>query len=301
MAAEGAACHKMGYVCYALGRYEDAIRYYEQDVALAQKLGNELNSMRAHCNLGLAYKQAGNFESALRHQETFLRLASANTEGQFKALGNIGDLYLDEDRYEDAVDLFQRQMGLAEQSQTMPLLALAHSNLGAAYERSGDLTRAGRHYQRELELCRSLEDFQGECRALGHVGSVQLGLGHLEAAFRLFDSELARAHQLHVKAAASWRLRATACGHLGQVKAAAGELEAAVGFLQQQLAILEGCGAVAAATWFLKERAECYQRLSDCHAACGDREEAVRCLDRLLPICQKVRHFQSLPRSLSPG
>ena len=91
---EAKACHFLGYAHYCLGNYKEAVRYYDQDLALArdQQVGNMLivyfrelfvyclfivyqdrmSMGRAYCNLGLAHLALGNFESALECQKYFL-------------------------------------------------------------------------------------------------------------------------------------------------------------------------------------------------------------------------------------
>ena len=69
---EGKACHFLGYAHYCLGNYKEAIRYYDQDLALARDQQDRSNMSRAYCNLGLAHLAIGNCDSALECQKYFL-------------------------------------------------------------------------------------------------------------------------------------------------------------------------------------------------------------------------------------
>ena len=69
---EAKACHFLGYAHYCLGNYKEAIRYYDQDLALARDLEDRMSMGRAYCNLGLAHSAIGNYENALECQKYFL-------------------------------------------------------------------------------------------------------------------------------------------------------------------------------------------------------------------------------------
>lgn len=69
---EAKACHFLGYAHYCLGNFREAVRYYDQDLALAKDLQDKMNMGRAYCNLGLAHLALGNLETALECQKYFL-------------------------------------------------------------------------------------------------------------------------------------------------------------------------------------------------------------------------------------
>lgn len=72
MEGEAKACHFLGYAHYCLGNFREAVRYYDQDLALAKDLQDKMNMGRAYCNLGLAHLALGNLETALECQKYFL-------------------------------------------------------------------------------------------------------------------------------------------------------------------------------------------------------------------------------------
>jgi len=69
---EAKACHFLGYAHYCLGNLREAVRYYDQDLALAKDLQDKMNMGRGYCNLGLAHLALGNLETALECQKYFL-------------------------------------------------------------------------------------------------------------------------------------------------------------------------------------------------------------------------------------
>lgn len=92
-------------------------RYYDQDLSLAKDLQDKMNMGRAYCNLGLAHLALGNLETALECQKYFLAIAhmTQHLQGKFRALGNIGDVLIKMGDVEEAVKMYQRQLGFARQ------------------------------------------------------------------------------------------------------------------------------------------------------------------------------------------
>lgn len=92
-------------------------RYYDQDLSLAKDLQDKMNMGRAYCNLGLAHLALGNLETALECQKYFLAIAhmTQHLQGKFRALGNIGDVLIKMGDIEEAVKMYQRQLGFARQ------------------------------------------------------------------------------------------------------------------------------------------------------------------------------------------
>lgn len=76
-----------------------------------------MNMGRAYCNLGLAHLALGNLETALECQKYFLAIAhmTQHLQGKFRALGNIGDVLIKMGDIEEAVKMYQRQLGFARQ------------------------------------------------------------------------------------------------------------------------------------------------------------------------------------------
>lgn len=87
--AENKACHFLGFAHYSITNYREAVRYYDQDLALAKDLQDKMNMGRAYCNLGLAHLGLNNTSAALECQKYFLAIAHMTNHlpGKFRALG----------------------------------------------------------------------------------------------------------------------------------------------------------------------------------------------------------------------
>lgn len=109
-----------------------------------------MNMGRAYCNLGLAHLALGNLETALECQKYFLAIAhmTQHLQGKFRALGNIGDVLIKMGDVEEAVKMYQRQLGFARQARDRSLEAAACGALGLARRLQRRLDAAlGHHTQ----------------------------------------------------------------------------------------------------------------------------------------------------------
>ena len=89
---------EMGNVCLSLGRYDDAIRYYQE---LIKKSGGQKGS---YSSLGIAYLLKGDKESA---KVSFLREMDKNPLDPI-ANFQLGDLSFKDKKYQEATAYFSR-------------------------------------------------------------------------------------------------------------------------------------------------------------------------------------------------
>lgn len=118
-------------------------RYYDQDLSLAKDLQDKMNMGRAYCNLGLAHLALGNLETALECQKYFLAIAhmTQHLQGKFRALGNIGDVLIKMGDVEEAVKMYQRQLGFARQVGNILIVMYAPEDAYMTYILSKFVTR----------------------------------------------------------------------------------------------------------------------------------------------------------------
>ncbi|SHK03316.1 tetratricopeptide repeat protein [Rhodothermus profundi] len=125
---------------YALKRYPEAIRYYQQ-------AATEGASDYARYQIGQAYYNAGNYEEALR---TFNQLLAEHPESTWReeALYQIGYIHFLNQEYDQAIAAYRRLIELAPDD---PLAAKAQYGIGDALFNAGRLEAAINAYKRVLE------------------------------------------------------------------------------------------------------------------------------------------------------
>jgi len=164
------AWFKLGNSYYKVGRYEEAIKHFQQ--ALVLKPDYDL----AVINMANAYRRLGRDDAALAGYEHYLTIDSQNAHVRYQ----VGEIYLDrgdasraEINFRQALDIdnreasamnalgviaFQRgDLAAAERQaraalEIKPDVRLAHYNLALIAETRGDEGTAETEYRKELEL-----------------------------------------------------------------------------------------------------------------------------------------------------
>ena len=162
------AHYNLGYAYVEQGHYDQAIPHLERAIAIAPNL------KRAHYNLARAYRESGNLEAATHAVTETLRLDSnyqrahelANLIKQ--AHYNRGITYLNDERYSEAITVFQNAITLD------PDFTTAHYNLGLTYLKMETYSRAVDALQKTITLDRSYKAAH-HALALAYLGQQELG------------------------------------------------------------------------------------------------------------------------------
>lgn len=197
------ACEGLGAALNLQGRFEEALRYLQQAVALEPGRAGAWNSAgEALGNLGRPQAAAEAFSSAIRARPEFapahfnlgLALRSLGQAGPAmealrraihlqprfpEALHALGRMLHSAGNYPAAIDCFR---GLTELRDHDPA---AHTSLGAACQMLGDLETARQCYERAVELAPDYPD------AHSNLGTVYQGLRQMEEAEHSFRRALA--------------------------------------------------------------------------------------------------------------
>ena len=147
-----------------------------------------------------------------RDSESLYLHAIAATRDNYLAHQNLGNVYLREERLDDALAQYRLSLGIR------PDDARLHSNLGALYTRRGDERRARQHLRRALQLDPGFAD------ARANLARLLLEQSDGAAA----EAELRRALERQPDAVELRRGLATLLFNRGDPAGAAAELEAAV-------------------------------------------------------------------------
>ena len=150
-------------------------RYWENSFTLFEHtLAVTKDNYQAHSNMGDAYRLSGQYEQAIGHYETALRIQPAHRS----ALLNIGIAYAMMHKPAEAAAYFEKALALN------PNAADVHNNLGNTYVERNQLDEAVRCYRRALQIDPNNEDGHAN---LGFALSQQ---GNIEEAAREYREAL---------------------------------------------------------------------------------------------------------------
>jgi Flp pilus assembly protein TadD len=115
--------NNIGYSFYLANDFGDSVKYYKRGLKITP------NDRRMHNNIGLAYGRKGDYDKAKDHFTVAV--------GEVGALLNLGFIYSQDGRHDDAIKSYQAALKIKPDS------LQAMSNLAQLYERKGWLREAG--------------------------------------------------------------------------------------------------------------------------------------------------------------
>lgn len=174
---------------YAMvGRYDSAIACYQEALALANDSGLA-NRAAASCqDLGIAFEQMGEFDSARRYYELARQYATDTTTAASKdmaagaLLNHAAHLVLVAGYASDSARCFamldtartelEQALQLVKQAAGRPGLATIAHNLGSVLASLGRYDSAYAMYHIALQVATENRDIDGQCLALSMIGKL---------------------------------------------------------------------------------------------------------------------------------
>jgi len=140
--ALGLSYNTLGMIHREMGQLEEATVFQQRAVDLFLETRDKLGEARARNNLGYIYYREGNFEEALRElaASLFLLESLPDKGGSFLAntLDKLGRVRRDQGMYEEAMDLFKKDLEIAMAFQDYYQQAEARYELSVLYRKTGN-------------------------------------------------------------------------------------------------------------------------------------------------------------------
>lgn len=310
--------------------WEAALRSYQQALAVFREHGSQEDEAIALNNMALALQSQSRYQEAREQHDLAATIyhALGNLKGLGRALSNAGSAAFEGGDWRGAIQYFQHGAEVLTQVMERTEVASVYNNLGAAYERSGDLVAAERYYLQCVDLLDDAgESYSAEgVRVLNNLGEVyasqmqwQQAVGCLRAALDVCSSiedlrgeaatwnnlgKIYTAQQEHRQAAECYRRsvelhhqlddrqgEAVALNSLGAAYADLGELALAETCYRNSLALSEELGE----TWGI---ARAYNNLGVLYEKRGVYPDALVCYKQCLALVHRASDIHHETRTL---
>jgi tetratricopeptide (TPR) repeat protein len=189
-------CHEYpnaGAYCLALRQHpREQIRWLELALTAARRLNQREWEGTALGNLGIAYKDLGEYRRAIEYHEQRLRITReiGDRLGEGQTLGNLGVAYHKLNEYKRAIEYHEQRLQIAREIGDRLGEGQTLGNLGAAHHNLGEYRRAIEYQEKRLEIVHEIGDRLGEGQALGNLGSASYSLGEYSRAFNYNEQSL---------------------------------------------------------------------------------------------------------------
>ncbi len=139
--------NNLGELHYQLGRYADAIPYYERAISFAKAGTPPVELAVTYRNLAIVYQLTGRTAdaiSAYKNAVEFLKKVPNERVQIASTINNLATLFEDMHRYPEAEKLLKQALSIYQASfgEKHLYVAATYNNLGMLAKKTGDLTRA---------------------------------------------------------------------------------------------------------------------------------------------------------------
>jgi class 3 adenylate cyclase/tetratricopeptide (TPR) repeat protein len=197
-AAELTALSSIGMKSMYIGRPREALRYYEEALALARALNDRLSVVNLLCSVtdvASDLPDHGNRDIERLYEET-TQAASELSEAQLGAFGmllGLGNIAKCSKHYVEAEHWYNRALQSIQATGEQRSFdeGKIQANLGFLHDELGHLEVAQQHFERQVELGRALGDYPYAIGVgLNGLGQIALKQGDLDTAGRVLQEAL---------------------------------------------------------------------------------------------------------------
>jgi len=180
----------MGFMLLKQARYEEAMPWFEQALALARTVGAADNEPRSMLNLGWCFYRLGELDRAqqLFHDAELKFEATGNRTDSQICLGNIASTLYSRHEYDAAAAIYKRALDMAAKVGDRQSRANWLDNLARISIANGDWNQAERYNNEAWAIWRDPPDTRSEPYSIANAGRIAAGRKDFVRAEQLFRS-----------------------------------------------------------------------------------------------------------------
>lgn len=286
--AMASALRSLGDVYSQRGRFDRAIREFNQCLVLFRSLGDRRGEAWTLVGLANAHREQGALDEAMTEFEQGLGLfrSLGDPQGEAWTLEGLGVLHRNRGEFPKATRCFDRGLELARAAGDRREQAYCLVNLAIVHRDQGQFDPALVWYDQARPIFRQLGDNHGEAFVLLNIAHIQREQRRFEESRASLEACLKSFRQFGERAGEAWTLV-----NLGMLDHAEGRHGVAVDRFHQCLRLFRSIGNRRGEAWTLLG-------LGDVHYGRGRLEEALACFERCLPMLRELRDRLGLAKAL---
>lgn len=178
-------------------------------------------------------KLNNNYKLAISYSQKAIKYAekSKDLSGQAKGLGNLGSIFLDLKKYNDAKESLTKSINILKQLPVSSSLAINYYKMGLCYMNIEDYTTAEEYFNKSKEIYDNLKIDNSDLLNL-QIGILYKKRGKIEEASSLFNSIISRS-----SANENQSTKAEALYNLGTIELKNGRNNLAINYLNRAMSL----------------------------------------------------------------
>lgn len=171
---EAEICQGLGNNCLRMGFLDGALKYYTRSLSIYKKKENKDACGSLYNNIGVVYKEKGEYEKAISFYLDSLKIKEAS--GDLKAVANtymnIGIIYNLQENHTQALSYFEKILKIPSEELGDVIFSNVHNNIGQTYVGLGEYEKALNHLQFALSIKSKIGDKRGIALSYQEIGRI---------------------------------------------------------------------------------------------------------------------------------
>jgi eukaryotic-like serine/threonine-protein kinase len=180
--------HVMGIAYRKLNKPDEAMRNFQESLAISRRLGEKAGTARTLNEMGQLLYGMGKSNDALKdYQDAMtLRREIGDKQGMGDTLIDLGNLYFERGDLDEALQRYQESLRIQRDLSDEASQAICLNNLGSVYLQKGDYQEGLTFYQQALQLREKLKVPTEIAETVHNLGDATLRMGQLDQALAYY-------------------------------------------------------------------------------------------------------------------
>jgi DNA-binding SARP family transcriptional activator/tetratricopeptide (TPR) repeat protein len=189
---ESISLYNIGNTHLERGQTRRAIDFHERSLVISERIGDKAGQASVYHRLGEAYQRSSQHDIAVGYYQRSLRIRIelSDLRGQAATLAKLGELSLECGDPKSCIEYCAKARAIGDQIFDQRRVAETLHTQAVAYVELDDFERAVTSTQEAARLCRLMNDFPGEARAMDLSAQAQQALGDYVLADRHWNAAL---------------------------------------------------------------------------------------------------------------
>jgi len=182
----------MGYAGRTLSSYVEYLPKLVEAMEIFKLIEDSEGLMRVYNLMGISYFYFAKYEQALGLFKKGLGLSYdlQDTKLQSSILNNIGEIHRELENYDDAMEYYTKALSISEEIGDNINISVILMNLGHIHNCMKNYSEALDYYNKSIAISEEIKDFVSKGEALCKKGEIYEKMGRVEEAMMLYQQSL---------------------------------------------------------------------------------------------------------------
>jgi len=277
---EAIALNEIGFNYYRISQPQEALKYYNQALAISREVSDRAGEATILNNIGTAYNSISKAQEALKYSNQALPIMREvkDRAGEATTLNNIGGVYDNISQPQEALKYYNQALPIMREVKNRAGEATTLNNIGAVYDSISQSQEALKYYNQALAINREVKNRASEATTLNNIGLVYHNISHPQEALKYFNQALPIMREVKNRSG-----EAATLNNIGAVYDSISQLQEALKYFNQALPIMREVSDRAGEAATLSNIGLVYNNISQ-------PQEALRYFNQALPILREVKY-----------